>query len=392
MGSLRTLLAISVVFAHVYGSMFVGGRLAVQIFYVISGFLISFVITETKTYSSVKDFYENRLLRLFPIYWVVAIFTLIYIAIQYFLIGQSSPLVDVYSDIDWYGRIALTLSNIFLFGQDWIMFTGVHNGRYQFFSDFSQSDIMVWEGLIVPQAWTLGVELTFYLVAPFLLPNRKAIWIALAFSLIIRAFLLVQGIGLKDPWVYRFFPAELSLFLLGALSHQIWMPYLREKGFLKSWLATIATSLIILYISIFPIMPFRALNNLILIGSVIVLLPLLFEFQKINRWDRKIGDLSYSVYISHWFVKLIVLQLLLHFTNINKDSYIAALCVVFVTICFSYFLNNQIGNRIDDIRNKIKSRQVRSDTSSVLLPLPKATPATTAPSQATQYERKLAPD
>jgi peptidoglycan/LPS O-acetylase OafA/YrhL len=48
MGTLRTLLAISVVFAHSFGFVFVGGRNAVQLFYMISGFLISFVIVEKK--------------------------------------------------------------------------------------------------------------------------------------------------------------------------------------------------------------------------------------------------------------------------------------------------------------------------------------------------------
>lgn len=38
MGVLRFILAISVVFAHTYGFLFVGGRLAVQLFYMISGF------------------------------------------------------------------------------------------------------------------------------------------------------------------------------------------------------------------------------------------------------------------------------------------------------------------------------------------------------------------
>ena len=44
MGILRTLLALSVVLDHLGGgatNQLVGGRLAVQLFYVISGFLIS---------------------------------------------------------------------------------------------------------------------------------------------------------------------------------------------------------------------------------------------------------------------------------------------------------------------------------------------------------------
>ena len=63
MGFLRTLLALSVVLDHLGGGTtdwLVGGRLAVQLFYVISGFLISYVLTATDHYQgSVGRFYAN---------------------------------------------------------------------------------------------------------------------------------------------------------------------------------------------------------------------------------------------------------------------------------------------------------------------------------------------
>ena len=77
MGTLRTLFAISVVFAHSIGFVFVGGQNAVRLFYMISGFLISFVLVERKSYSSIVLFYINRYLRLYPIYLSVAVLSLI---------------------------------------------------------------------------------------------------------------------------------------------------------------------------------------------------------------------------------------------------------------------------------------------------------------------------
>ena len=44
MGTLRFLLAITVLLSHTYGHIFTGGRLAVQMFYIISGFLISYIL------------------------------------------------------------------------------------------------------------------------------------------------------------------------------------------------------------------------------------------------------------------------------------------------------------------------------------------------------------
>ena len=169
MGSVRTLLAIAVVFAHSYGFIFVGGRLAVQLFYVISGFLISYILVEARTYRTVSSFYANRFLRLFPIYWFVAISTIIAVLFASLIFNETHKTISTFEALGFGGKLSLALSNLLLFGQDWIMFTGVRGGDFQFVTDFRESDVQVWQGLLVPQAWTLGVELSFYLIAPFVL-------------------------------------------------------------------------------------------------------------------------------------------------------------------------------------------------------------------------------
>ena len=153
-------------------------------FYIISGFLISYILVEAKTYRSVSAFYTNRVLRLFPIYWLVAITTLIVIFVVSIVFNQTHQVVNTFESLDFLGRLSLVLSNIFLFGQDWIMFTGVRDGTFQFVTDFRQSEVAVHSGLLVPQAWTLGVELSFYLIAPFLLVRKNLIVSILICSLI----------------------------------------------------------------------------------------------------------------------------------------------------------------------------------------------------------------
>ena len=58
-------------------------------------------------------------------------------------------------------------------------------------------------------------------LTPFILFKRKTIIILLFFSILLRLYLIKIGVGLKDPWTYRFFPTELAFFLTGALSNQI---------------------------------------------------------------------------------------------------------------------------------------------------------------------------
>ena len=96
MGSVRTLLAVAVVFAHSYGFIFVGGRLAVQLFYVISGFLISYILVEARTYCTVSNFYINRFLRLFPIYWCVALTTVIAVSLASLIFNQNHPVLSTF--------------------------------------------------------------------------------------------------------------------------------------------------------------------------------------------------------------------------------------------------------------------------------------------------------
>jgi peptidoglycan/LPS O-acetylase OafA/YrhL len=69
MGVLRTLLALSVVLSHsgpLFGIELVGGQLAVQSFYMISGFYMTMVLTEkyVNANSSYRLFISNRILRL----------------------------------------------------------------------------------------------------------------------------------------------------------------------------------------------------------------------------------------------------------------------------------------------------------------------------------------
>jgi peptidoglycan/LPS O-acetylase OafA/YrhL len=53
--------------------------------------------------------------------------------------------------------------------------------------------------VIVP-AWTLGVELSFYLKAPFVLARRRLLLLLLAGSVVLRLWLIGIGVGLSDPW------------------------------------------------------------------------------------------------------------------------------------------------------------------------------------------------
>src|SRR4051812_12204113 len=77
MGTLRMILALTVVLNHVggvHGYVGMNGTLSVQIFYMVSGFLIALILAtkyDTKTPQGRRLFYTNRALRIFIPYWTV---------------------------------------------------------------------------------------------------------------------------------------------------------------------------------------------------------------------------------------------------------------------------------------------------------------------------------
>ena len=356
MGSIRTLLAVSVIWIHTDGIIFVGGRMAVQIFFLISGFMMSYVLVECKYYVTVSQFYLSRVLRLFPIYWFVTLITLALMCIVGIVINKFPPVIQVYRNIEWRGFVTLTLTNIFLLGQDWILFTGVKNGIFQLVLDCKKSEILVWMGLILPQAWSLGIEVSFYLIAPFVLRRRKAILCLLAASLAIRACLLMSDFGSSNSWVYQFFPAELSLFLLGALSHQVLKPiYFRVLGASieqVSWGVMVA---VLIYCIVFCLLPYQSANKILLIAVFVAALPFLFVFQINTPLDRKIGALSYPIYICHMTIAKIVLMTLKVVYVGKYFSVIHGIVSVALSILVAYVLDRFVGEKFDAIRSKIKA-------------------------------------
>jgi peptidoglycan/LPS O-acetylase OafA/YrhL len=351
-GLLRTLLALSVVFDHAAPAeeLLVGGQIAVQCFYIMSGFLISYILVERGSYASIWAFYVNRYLRLYPIYFVVAMVSLIAI-----LATHRTGFAAVYEAAPPSAIALLVFANVFLFGMDWIMFCGVINQKLVFLTNFADSDIPLYQGQIIHPAWTLGVELTFYLLAPFILPRRRWIWFLLAASVALRIYFLHLGFGARDPWSYRFFPTELALFLFGALAHQILLPaYRRFSPRGQALAANVATVFLMVFCVVYALLPLEAVyKRLLLYAAVGCLVPLTFLFQQKHRFDGWIGDLSYPIYICHTLVLWICTYGLRHL-KIQDERMLGIACAVF-SVAFAICLNWTVAHPFERVRNKLRA-------------------------------------
>ena len=88
-------------------------------------------------------------------------------------------------------------------------------------------------------SWTLGVELSFYLIAPFLVRQRLSIQLlTLLASLAVRVALSHFFNYTDDPWNYRFFPSQVSFFMAGSLGYAFYhqhADYLKLFGAKRPW-------------------------------------------------------------------------------------------------------------------------------------------------------------
>jgi peptidoglycan/LPS O-acetylase OafA/YrhL len=352
MGTIRVLLALAVIFSHTGSHVLVGGEAALQCFYLISGFLISYILQNTAAYGSIRNFYLNRFLRIYPMYWAVALLTVMFYLLA-FTLGIDHKLQLLLS-LPLSAQLTLITTNIILFGQDAIMFMGLKENGLAFFLDFRSSSPQLWTFLLVPQAWSLSVELTFYLCAPFILKNRTVLYSCLALSLIARAAAMMSGFGLTDPWSYRFFPFELSLFLFGALAHQILLPRVERLCDTVPRLETAAVAVLLVAIVAFPSDgDYYLLKKGVLLLVFALALPFLFLFQKRNSWDRMVGELSYPIYICHWLM-ILILKYGLKMFHLELPAPLSTLSIIALSVMFSIGLNSVVAEPVDRLRKAIR--------------------------------------
>ena len=352
MGLIRFFLAISVIFSHLnIVGVFTGGGIAVQSFYIISGFFVALMFDVSPAYRDISKFYRSRLLRIFPIYYAVFLVSIVFV-IAFGIPGLPNG-KELFLNFNIETKFLIVFSNIFIFFQDWIMFLGWNNGGLSFVPHFSMSEPPLYNFLLVPQAWSLAIELSFYLISPFLV-RCKTNWLIflVIVGLLLRVIFYKNGL-FEDPWSYRFFGLEFFTFLIGMLSYRMYRKAKDEKWNILDNKRIGAGSLICMLVFAISLkslpVPVKMLAPFFYL-SVFALLPIIFNFTKSNKFDRFIGELSYPLYVVH--ILVINIANSVFGESINESYYF--IFVLVVSILASIILNLMIQNKIDNYRSKIK--------------------------------------
>tara|TARA_B100000787_G_C16198423_1_gene302838 strand:+ start:1662 stop:3596 length:1935 start_codon:yes stop_codon:yes gene_type:complete len=331
---IRAIAVLSIILFHSGLNTFKGGFIGVDVFFVISGFLITgWILKKIKQKKfSLKEFFSRRIKRLMPVLFFIKVLILIS---AFFLMNPY----QLFSLIKQLLYSNFFLSNIFLW----------KNSDYFSVSTFENPII---------HTWSLSLEEQFYLVLPFFILvilkffNDRILFILIIIIAIISIFIAQMGgnFNLSKPyieenilffnqplWATYFMPfGRIWEFLLGSIIFIKFNNFNLKSKKIKKFLGNLGLILII-----FPIFVFDE-NNLF--PSIYTLVPvigtifLILFFSEDNFFLKILstrlfiytGLISYSLYL--WHQPLFAFYKILFYDQIDP---LILILIIFIT----YFLS-----------------------------------------------------
>lgn len=303
---LRLILALAVVFSHSNGVYELGqesfifnqGRLAVDSFFVISGFLITWSIDRG---FSTKSYIIKRACRIYPLYFIVILLQFV------FLYSFNS------SDLSWKEPIKYLISNFSFL-----------NFIKPYFGDTVSHAI---NGSL----WTLKIEVAFYAILPlFLWFFRKLGWPFLLFSFIVAlAYRYGFQVILENDKMAKQLPGAMTLFIIGIVLYFYGYKtkeyiFNNKNKNLLIFLVLAAYGVLIYLTTTHPLLSMISYHLLIGISVFIFV----FHTPKLKMKY----DISYGVYILHYPI-LVILN---YFSLTEKGSFISLVIVIPTVIILAY--------------------------------------------------------
>lgn len=260
---------------------------AVYAFYILSGFLMTSILNRIYGFDlkGIKTYLLNRILRIYPTYWIV------FLTGFAFLIISPSVSGTINKAITFPNSLGSWFYNILLFD-----FKSLITGNLP--------DVRV-----IPPAWALGIEIFFYFAIPFWGKNKNRAFLWFIASGILTLFLLVTRQSI-DTRYYSVFAASLP-FSIGSLMYY----YLAKiKISHKTAIKISCVGMLLLLINAVLVKATNGFNLLIYsyLGISTFTIVGLSKIKskkidkKITKLDKFLGSLSYPIYLIHWVSGIII--------------------------------------------------------------------------------------
>lgn len=302
------------------------GHLSVVLFFVLSGFLITTLLLREKQKDntvSIKNFYVRRILRVWPLYYLILILGLLIFSYR----PESITLILCFTV---FPNIAHAL------GHAW---------------------------LVSPQLWSIGVEEQFYLVWPHVMKSKRKLLLPFVLGVFLILPILPHAIqfllarvhpdkALMETIENIFEVLKFDCMAVGAILAVLfykknkWLFYIINIKPL-AWVLTI-TPLVLWFTNTKLGMFSDTFYSILFAGMIISIinskLSVIFDFQPL----KFLGKISYGIYMYHWIVILLVLDNLNDwFTpnttmgNIMFYSLILAATILISTVSY-YFVEKKL--------------------------------------------------
>ena len=314
---LRTIAVIAVILFHLNPNFLIGGYYGVDVFFVISGYLITEILTKDIRDGNFKilKFWIKRVKRIVPLLLTVIITTLVFLPFFIFLPTFNNLLKDIIPAIFSY----FNFHAYFDFGDYW--------------GDKADKSFFI-------HTWSLSVEEQFYVFYPFILiiinKFSKSFLKPLLLITLISFGLFLYFVNIKTQFTFYMLPFRIwELSIGGALSC---LPITSNRN--KT------------YSSLFPILGLTLIFTGYFLASKsishIAILPvfgscIIIYFCSKNDITGKLlsssifvhlGKLSYSLYLWHW--PIIALFKNLEFKYIVNNKIYSCLIIILITYILSF--------------------------------------------------------
>jgi peptidoglycan/LPS O-acetylase OafA/YrhL len=332
---LRALSVVFVIFNHLNYDILPYGYLGVDIFFVLSGYVITSSLSNSKhqDFSSfLSNFYVKRFKRLFPTLFVAVTFTylILFKYDYYFLSTFSTGFFSLFG-----------LSNLYLY-----------NSSLEYFSTSAKYNPLL-------HTWSLGIEEQFYLFYPLILfyflyfkKNSRQFknFLLFLFSLSLIYFVIIFDSNFSGA--YYLTHARIWQIILGAIVFSYQKNNLLNLNFDKNLLITLVIMLFVI------IGPQFAVNPHI---SISILAGLLLIKSNKNKYSNKflksklltnLGVISYALYL--WHLPIFTIKYWNDFYFLNTE--VEILIILILSISTFYFLDIPI--RVKNILYNFKKLNI----------------------------------
>jgi len=276
------------------------GYLGVDVFFVISGFIICYSLPLSYKLSDFGTFFKKRIIRVEPPYLASIIFTIV---VAYFTAYFTHNPVS----FSWLNLL-------------------YHIGYINNFTTNSYINVVY---------WTLGIEFQFYLIIGLLfsLMNKSIYWL----STIIIIFLAASFIRVPNTALIF---EQLPLFCLGILLYFI---IYRATFYKPILLVLLAATFVLLALA----------DITLLLTGIFVTIIILIPFHK-NRIINFFSSISYSLYLVHVPIGGRVINIAVRYVKTDLQRYVAMLIAFIVTVVVSYLFHIAIERWTTRLSKKIQ--------------------------------------